>query len=449
MNNILNIDSPNKKQEEFFNADTRFVAYGGARGGGKSWAARIKIILLSLNYPGIQILLLRRTYPQLKENHIIPLMKLLKDTAVYKDTDKAFLFYNGSRIKLGYCDNERDVLQYQGQSYDVIFMEEATQFTEFQFQCLTECNRSSGFLKKKFKPRFYLTCNPGGVGHGWVKRLFIDRIYKNSEKKEDYTFIKSLVYDNDFIMKNSPDYISALENLPKERKKAMLYGDWGVYEGQYFSEFDENIHITESFEIPENYRIYFTMDYGLDMLAGYFIAVSPDNTAYIYKEIYEKNLIISDACKKILECKENDNVEYFIAPKDLWNRRQETGKSVAEIFQKEGLRLTKNGTGRIAGWLEMKEWLKPYKDQFGNMTAKLLIFPQCKNLIRTLPQLRYDDKKIGDIAQNPHELTHGPDAIRGFVTFNPRGKTEKKEKPDNLWMFKYNENKKGDENLLW
>ncbi len=198
MDNILNIDAPNKKQEEFFNANTKFVAYGGARGGGKSWAARIKIILLSLNYPGIQILLLRRTYPQLKENHIIPLMKLLKDTAVYKDTDKAFLFYNGSRIKLGYCDNERDVLQYQGQSYDVIFMEEATQFTEFQFQCLTECNRSSGFLKKKFKPRFYLTCNPGGVGHGWVKRLFIDRLYKNSEKKEDYTFIKSLVYDNDF-----------------------------------------------------------------------------------------------------------------------------------------------------------------------------------------------------------------------------------------------------------
>ncbi len=191
------------------------------------------------------------------------------------------------------------------------------------------------------------------------------------------------------------------------------------------------------------------MDYGLDMLAGYFIAVSPDNTAYIYKEIYEKNLIISDACKKILECKGNDNVEYFIAPKDLWNRRQETGKSVAEIFQKEGLRLTKSSAGRIAGWLEMKEWLKPYKDQFGNLTAKLLIFPQCKNLIRTLPQLRYDDKKIGDIAQNPHELTHGPDAVRGFVTFNPRGKTEKKEIPDNLWIFKYNENKKGDESLLW
>ncbi len=449
MSSLLKIPPPNKKQQEFFNATTRFVAYGGARGGGKSWAARIKIILLSLNYPGIQILLLRRTYPQLKENHIIPLLKLLKDMAVYKDTDKAFLFYNGSRIKLGYCDSENDVLQYQGQSYDVIFMEEATQFTEFQFQCLTECNRSSGFLKKKFSPRFYLTCNPGGVGHSWVKRLFIDKNYKNSEKKEDYTFIKSLVYDNDFIMENSPDYIRALENLPKERKKAMLYGDWGVYEGQYFTEFDENIHITEPFKIPENYRIYFTMDYGLDMLAGYFIAVSPSGTAYVYKEIYEKNLIISKACEKILKIKGEDKVDFFLAPRDLWNRRQETGKSVAEIFQKEGIRLTKSGGERIAGWLELKEWLKPYKDEFDEMTARLLIFPCCENLIRTIPLLCHDEKRIGDVSQNPHELTHGPDAIRGFVTFNPRGKTIQEEKIDNLWIFNYNKNKKGDEGLLW
>ena len=133
-------------------------------------------------------------------------------------------------------------MQYQGQGYDVIFMEEATQFTEFQFQSLTESNRSSGMCETMFLPRMYLTCNPGGVGHNWVKRLFIDRDYRGSEKADDYRFIKSLVYDNPYLLKHSPDYVKNLENLPKTRRKAMLYGDWDIFEGQYFSEFDRSVH---------------------------------------------------------------------------------------------------------------------------------------------------------------------------------------------------------------
>ena len=101
---------PNEKQKQFFESKARYTAYGGARGGGKSWAMRMKLILLALNYEGIQILLLRRTLSELRENHLLPMLSLLSGIARYSSTEKEFRFENGSRIKLGYCESVNDVL---------------------------------------------------------------------------------------------------------------------------------------------------------------------------------------------------------------------------------------------------------------------------------------------------------------------------------------------------
>ena len=414
----IRLDTPYPKQREFFEATSRFVAYGGARGGGKSWAARVKLILLALAHDGIQLLLIRRTLPQLRENHILILQKQLKDAAVYRESSKEFTFPNGSRLKLGYCDSEQDVLQYQGQAYDVIFMEEATQFTEFQFQALTECNRSSGMMRESFSPRMYLTCNPGGVGHSWVKRLFIDRNYKNSERAEDYTFIKSLVYDNAFLMEHSPEYVRVLENLPEARKKAMLYGEWELFEGQYFSEFSRDVHVIEPFVIPSDWRRYVSFDYGLDMLACYWIAMDTSGNAYVYRELYEPSLIISRAAKKILEMSGGEEIEQYFAPPDLWNRRQDTGKSAAEIFCENSVLLTKASNDRVAGWLNLKEWLKIYGEN-EEKTSRLKFFRNCLNIIRCLPAIRFDEKNPNDCAVTPHELTHSCDAMRYFASSRP------------------------------
>ena len=422
---------PYPKQIRFFNSVKRYIAYGGARGGGKSWAARTKALLLAMDSDkqGIQILFLRRSLKELRENHLYPMQKMLTPlisagAVQYKDQTKEFIFPGGSRIVFGYCEAERDVLQYQGQAYDVIFIEEATQFTELQFTTLTESNRSSGMMAIQFSPRMYFTCNPGGVGHTWVKRLFIDRDYQNKEKPENYDFIQSLVYDNDYLMNNNPEYVENLENLPEQRKKAMLYGDWDAFEGQYFDEFRRDIHVVEPFVIPEHWRRYVTLDYGLDMLAAYWIALSPDNKAYIYKELYQSGLIISDAAKRILSMMTEQTYQ-ILAPPDLWNRRQDTGKSAANIFNENGVRLTQSKNDRVQGWYCLKEWLKPVKtqdEQTGEeiTTSNMLIFKNCTNLIRTLPQLQHDEKNPNDVANEPHELTHGPDAIRGFAITRAR-----------------------------
>lgn len=414
----IRIPEPNPKQREFFRCKARFVAYGGARGGGKSWAARVKAVLLAFNYPGIQILLLRRTLPELRENHVIPLLQLLQGAAFYREQNKEFVFPNGSRIKLGYCAREADVLQYQGQAYDVIELEEATQFTEFQFQAFTEISRSSGLCKKPFAPRMYFTCNPGGVGHNWVKRLFISRRYQGTERAEDYAFIPAKVYDNAYILENSPDYVRNLENLPEERRKAMLLGDWDIFEGQYFTEFRREIHVLRPFAIPREWRRYRTMDYGLDMLACYWVAMDPFGRGYVYRELYEPGLIISDAAQQILEMSV-EPVDTTFAPPDMWNRRQDTGQSVAEIFAERGIWLTKASNDRVQGWMALHEWMKPGKDEAGKDTAGLRIFENCGNLINNLPALTYDAKNPNDCATEPHEITHGPDAIRYFVAGRP------------------------------
>lgn len=415
MGKIRELQTPYPKQREFFEATARYVAYGGARGGGKSWAARIKAVILCLEHSGIQILFMRRDLHSLRENHIYPLLKLLKDIAEYKSTTREFIFPNSSRIVLGYCASEKDVLQYQGQSYDVIFMEEATQFSEFMFQTLTESNRSSGNVKGDFKPRMYFTCNPGGVGHGWVKRLFIDKNYKNSERKEDYVFIPSKVYDNEYLMKNSPDYVRTLESLPTKRRKAMLDGDWDIFEGQYFDEFDRKYHVTDICDMPPFIRRYRTIDYGLDMLACLWIGIDSEHRAYVYRELYESGLVISDAARKINALSENDDISISYAPPDLFSRRQDSGKSAIDIFCENGLYFYKANAARVAGWYALKEWLKIRTLPDGTKKPNLFIGKNCVNLIRTLPALQFDTANPNDVSLNPHELTHAPDALRLFA----------------------------------
>ena len=432
---ILDIGELYPKQKEFCRATNKYICYGGSRGGGKSHVSRIKMCLLALNYPGIQILILRRTLKELRENHILQLQKLLNNIATYKDSTKEFIFPNGSRIVLGYCDNERDVLQYQGQAYEVIVLEEATHFTEFQFQTLTESNRMSGNMKDDFVPRMYFTCNPGGVGHQWVKRLFIDKNYRGNEEPSDYLFIPSLVFENKYIMEHDPNYVRVLENLPEDRKQAMLYGNWDIFDGQFFPEFDRKVHVIEPFEIPEHWNRYIALDYGLDMFAVLFIAIDTKGKAYVYNEIHKSDLIVSEARQVLKSYMRKDKFKDIYAPPDLWNRNRDTGKSTMEMFLEGGIAFNKASNNREAGWLAVKEWIKKRKvrhEQTGEIKEEtnLYIFSNCTNLIRCIPQLQHDDKNPNDVATEPHEITHITDALRYFCVSrtNPSKEIISKEK---------------------
>ena len=426
----LNLDFSlmSKKQDQFFRARHRFVAYGGARGGGKSWSVQNKAVLLALKYDGIMILLLRRTYPDLYQNHIRRLSEILKGTAKYLDKHKEFQFPNGSVIKLGYCQSDKDLLQYQGQEYDIVFLDEATQFSEYQFQTLTACIRGAN----SFPKRMYLTCNPGGIGHEWVKRLFITKRYRANEKPEDYLFIPATVEDNRALMEKDPGYVEMLDNLSDGLRQAWRDGNWDMMAGQYFSEFDRSVHVVDPFPIPEHWKRYRAIDYGLDCCACVWVAVSELGEYFVYREYAEPDKTISEGSHDIVSLSYGEVIGYTVAPSDLWARSQETAKAKADLFGEAGLPLIKGNNNRESGWLAIKDLLKPV-----NRDSRLKIFSSCTRLIECLPALQRDAKRPTDCMTEPHDITHLPDALRYFVLqYVSPAKTKKKKTDTEIYKEK-------------
>ena len=409
---------PSERQREFFLSRARHTAYGGARGGGKSWAMRRKFILLALRYHGLNLLLLRRTLPELRENHLIPMQRELYGFAVYNSAERVFRFPNGSRIKLGYCDTLQDVYQYQGQEYAVIGLEEATHFTEEQMRFLTTCNRTT---RKDFSPRMYYTCNPGNVGHAWVKRLFIDRLYAENENPNDYLFIPARIYDNKVLLDADPNYIRQLEALPEELRRAHLDGDWDVHAGQYFREFSRDRHVIEPFEIPSWWRRFRSMDWGYnDPCCVLWHAVDGENRVYTYRELYVRETRAGEVAAMVLELSRGESISYTVASPDMWQKRGAVlsgaggfeGETLAELFTTSGLSLTPADNSRVPGWNRVRDFLAVAPDGRPNW----LCFSDCRNLIRQLPALQFDQHNREDAADGDD---HAPEALRYALMSRP------------------------------
>lgn len=410
----LDFGSANEKQRLFYNSKTLYTAYGGARGGGKSHAVRIKAAGGALTHAGIRILIVRKTYPELQGSIIEPLLKLVpRELASYSATQRTMSFFNGSVIRFGHC-GASSLSEYQGQEYDWIFMDEATHFTYDEFRTLGGCLRGVSAAPK----RFYLTCNPGGVGHSWVKRLFIDRNFctdpknpEGSEEPSDYSFIFATVEDNEAVMKGSPQYLKMLAALPESIRRAHRYGEWDALSGSYFSEFSWNTHTVPPFQIPKGWARYRAFDYGLDMFACLWVAVDPKGRCYVYREARVKNLIVSEAAKLMCEMTlPEEKISCTIAPPDMWSTQRDSGRTIAEIFSQSGVALTRASNMRVQGWLAVKELLKTAPDG----KPMLLIFRDCRGLISDLPSLQHSDKNPSDAATEPHDITHATDALRYF-----------------------------------
>jgi phage terminase large subunit len=384
--------------------------------------------------------------------------------------EMAFLYPNGSMIEMGYCDTDQDADNYRGSEWDVLFIDEGTELSEYQYGVLVSCVRGVN----NFPKRTYVTCNPGGVGHDNIKRLFITRNdYHRSEDPKDYTFIQAHVWDNVPLMMADPgfvkawkeyrkknkiktitpnpeelknlmmfsEYVKALDNLPDEVRKAYLAGDWDIFSGKFFTEWNPEVHITteetiverlrkdkyENKELPRHWRRSASIDFGLDRFAALWFAIDERGQSYCYRSYEESNLIASSAAAMYKELSRypdgtTENIERVIAPPDLWNRRNDTGKSVAEIFYEAGIPLTEAGRERAAGWVQVKEYLKYEREK--NETGKyrvtkpprLLFLDTCVWIIKFIPACQYNVKKPNDVMTEPHYVTHSPDALRAWCS---------------------------------
>ena len=382
---------------------------------------------MALRYPGIRILIVRRTYPELTNNHINVLRSELLGIARYSDKEKALTFENGSTISFSYCAKDADLDRLQGVEYDIIFLDEATQLSEFQMRTITACLRGVN----DFPKRIYYTCNPGGQGHGYIKRLFIDRDFQEGENPEDYSFIQSLVTDNTALMRFQPDYIKQLENLPPKLKKAWLHGQWDIFEGQFFEEFRARpdpekcsrlgisveearrqgrfTHVIAPFDLntgdKRGWTIYRSYDFGYakPFSCGWW-AIDHDGTMYRILELYGCTGVPDQGVKwtpdrQFAEIarieKEHPWLKgrqiYGVADPAIWDASR--GESVADTALRYGIYFTPGDHKRIPGWMQCH-----YRLQFDEQGfARCYVFENCKSFIRTLPTLQFDEVAPEDL----------------------------------------------------
>lgn len=400
-------------------------------GGGKSWSVRVKAIILASNYPGIRQLIMRQTYPELEKNHIQEFCKLLvPKIAKYNKTEKQLKFPNGSIIDFQYCRNDADLNRLQGAEYDIIYVDEATNFTEYQMKAIAACNRGAN----NFPKRMYFTCNPGGQGHAYIKRLFITRNYEEGENPDDYSFTQALVQDNTALMESDPEYVKHLEALPPKIREAWLNGSWDVYSGMVFEEFRDDpshyddrqwTHVIEPFNIPDGWKIYRSYDFGYSKpFSCAWWCVDYEGTIYRILELYGWTGVANEGVKwspdKQFEeiAKVEKQHPYLkgktirgVADPAIWN--SSTGESVADVAAKHHIYFEKGDHERINGWMQCH-----YRLQFDeNGYPGMYVFKNCKAFIRTIPLLMYDETKVEDIDSDLED--HVADEWRYFCMTRP------------------------------
>ena len=288
-----------KKQKSFIDAKEGEVLFGGAAGGGKSFGQVIDALIFALKYRGSKQLILRRTFAELDKSLIRTALAVYpRELFSLNSSTHTGKFKNGSCIDFGYCATENDVFQYQSAEYDCIRFDELTHFTEAQYIYLISRVRGANAFPKQIKS----STNPGGIGHGWVKKRFIEPHTAGEsffgEDGLERIFIPSYLSDNAFLEKSDPKYRERLAALPEKERRALLFGDWDIFEGQYFSEFSKEKHVIEPFRVPGSWRKYRTIDYGLDRLACLWIAVSPEGQSFVYREYCESDLPIGESAAR-------------------------------------------------------------------------------------------------------------------------------------------------------
>jgi hypothetical protein len=422
------------------------LLYGGAAGGGKTEATIWDALYYGLQYPQSRQIIFRRKFPDLERSIIARTLQVYPpELAKYNASKHIWTLANGSIIELAAWDHDDDYLKYAGAEYDVVRWEELTQFKEKWYKLMLSRIRGA-----KPYPRFVKsTTNPGGEGHAWVKKRFIDigppeRVHVVQETTDDgdpmyypadhpkagqpivsrRIFIPARVSDNKKLMEVDPDYVARLMSLSDKERKQLLEGDWDTFAGQYFEEWSRPIHVVEPFEIPREWRRYRALDEGYtDPFVCLWIAVDRQGFAYVYREKVQRKLLSREQARLVKEMTEGEQIDYSVGDTSFWNRSKvDTNISPAEVFASEGVPLIPANKERVNGWKRLRDWLHPIEvtDPVTGQkytTARLRVFSTCIRTIEAIPAMIHDEKNPEDVAE--HELDHIPDALRYWAMSRP------------------------------
>lgn len=428
-------------QTDFLSAPEQEVLYGGAGGGGKSFAM-VADPFRYVNNPHFKGLLVRRTNDELRE--LISTSKRLYIGAdkrnQFLERDKTWVFPSGATLWMSYLESEDDVLRYQGQAFSWIGFDELTQWqSPYAWNYMRSRLRTTTASGLKLYQR--ATTNPGGPGHAWVKKMFVDPAPANTpfwatdpDTGETLTwpkghsregeplfkrrFIPATLFDNPYLADDGL-YEANLLSLPEHQRRQLLYGDWDINEGAAFTEFNRSIHVIEPFDIPASWPRFRAADYGYGSYTGVlWFAVAPDEQLIVYRELFVSKVTAWDLADMILEIEQDEKIRYGVLDSSLWHNRGDRGPSLAEQMISKGCRwrpADRSKGSRVAGKNEIHRRLQV--DEWTG-EPRMVFFNTCRNLIEQLPALPLDKNNPEDVDTKSED--HLYDALRYGVMSRPR-----------------------------
>lgn len=429
MDRISYLWKPQPKQELFQRCSCYEALYGGAAGGGKS-DALLAEATRQIDIPHYRGIIFRRTVPQLEALITRSRELYVPLGGKYNASTKTWRFPSGSHIFFGYMQRDEDRFNYQGKPYDFIGFDEITHFTWVQYSYMFSRNRPTGPGTRVY---IRATGNPGGVGHGWVKDRFIIPCKGGNIKWElievtnpdtgekikmwkSRTFIASSVFDNKKLLENDPNYLASLAMLPDKERNALLYGDWDSFAGQVFTEWKDEkehyidrqfTHVIEPFDVPKEWKIYCGLDWGYrrPYSVGWY-AQDYNGKFYRIKELYGCTGTPNEGVKETPQEVAKQMLEIEKTDSNLKGRRitrfadtaifsTDSGKSISDSFEEMGVYWEKVSKERLHGQMQCHYRLA--FDELGQ--AMFYVFSNCKNFIRTIPTLVFNEtgKNIEDV----------------------------------------------------
>lgn len=452
---------PQPRQAAFMARPEYEALYGGAAGGGKSDALVIEA-LRQVHIPWYKALILRKTFPQLREliDKTLNYYPRIYPKAKYNGSSHTWRFPSGAQIIFGSLNRPQDKIQYQGQAYDFIAFDELTHFTQEEYEYLKSRNRPNGPGTRVY---MRATANPGGVGHGWVKDRFItasapmttireeaswvDPAGQTHTGEQSRIFVPSSVFDNQILMHNDPMYVQRLASMPEAERNALLYGDWDSFSGQVFTEWRNDpahyqdrigTHVIDPFAVPESWSIWCGLDWGYarPFSVGWY-AVDHERRMYAIREYYGctgtpnqgVKLEPGEVARRIKQIEADDpNLRgkriHRIGDPAIW--MSDGTESIGDLMSRERVHFDKGDHARISGKMQLHHRLA-----MADGIPMLYVFSTCKHFIRTVPALVYDETDVEDI--NTEGEDHIYDQCRYVCMANPIAAPVRKEQPKREW----------------
>lgn len=406
----------------FWRSEATYIVCKGSRASGKSKHAALWLIYSMMRYPLANALVVRKVLDTMRDSVCADLIWAMWRLGVeeywdypQKKTSPLVITYKptGQKIIFKGLDDSKKATSVSV-SVGVLcwlFIEEAYEIEdEADFDTLDESIR--GKLPPGYFKRVLMIFNPWSEST-WIKRRFFDNPAPN------VLAMTTTYMDNPWLSDTDRAIFDDMRVNRPERYRVAGLGDWGTAGATYFEEFDKSVHVVTPFAIPDHWRIYRSLDYGLDATACLYIAVDTAGVAYVISEVYKSNLIISASAREIIANEPRADRYSTYAPPDLWGRTKDTGITIADGFREAGVPLIKADNARVAGWMQVHERLKVIEDADGGKTARIKIFATCRNLIRCISTIKADEDNCNDCATEPHELTHLCDSLRYFCVSRP------------------------------